>query len=97
MELTPTPAPVPAIDPDSLPPSGFDMSNFDGEIPDAMAKALIAGESGGHPAWDHYGTVWYEQGLFWERVKQYRAVVGVHSAATLQELFDQVNTQYGDR
>lgn len=91
------PVSIPAIDPSTLESSGFEMSNFDGQIPEKMAEALIAGSRGGHPARDHYGDVWYEQELFWERVKQYRVVVGVHSAATLRELFDQVNAQYGDR
>lgn len=84
-----------ATDPYLLPESGIEMSNFDLVIPNGMEAALRSGQSGAHPAWDHWGIVWYEGGLFWEQVKRYREVVDIVSAATLEELMALVNARWG--
>lgn len=72
------------------------MSNFDHSIDDGLEDALRAGGVfGRHAAWNFNGKVWFADGLFHEEVWRYHAPVGTHSAATLPELMQIVNDEYG--
>jgi hypothetical protein len=73
------------------------MSNFDHSIDPGMDEDLRAGMRGEHTAWNFHGQVWYDpaEGAFKEEVSVHKAVRGVLSAPTLEELMDEVNAEYG--
>ena len=82
---------------EDLPESGNSMSNCDGSIDDGMEADLKNGMRSSHAGWDFYGLVWFEDGKFYEMVKQYRAHVATHCADTLEELMESVNSEFGYR
>ena len=76
----------------------LEMSNFDGCIDEGLEEALKKEPGrvcGAHPAWNHYGQVYYKNGLFFEEVMVYGSLRSVESAPTLKELMNKVNDQYG--
>lgn len=75
-----------------------EYSNFDHTHPGEEAEAAVrAGtHSIDHPAWGHYGTIWFEDGKFVEEVKRYGTIVGRMTGDSLQEVFDAVNDTYGN-
>jgi hypothetical protein len=75
---------------------GLDYSNCDHVLPDGLEEALRAGKRGEHPAWEHFGHLWFEDGKFYEMVMRYRSVVGVYGADSLRELIDDVNERWGN-
>lgn len=80
---------------DHMRQEGRTMSNFDHVIPAAMESALRDGAEGSHPGWDHWGRVWFAEGLFHEDVMQYGHIVKRVSAESLRELMRQVNDEFG--
>ena len=48
-----------------------------------------------HPAWDHWGSIWFEDGQFHEEVMVYGSVKKVISADTIEEVFNLVNEEFG--
>lgn len=83
--------------PEHLNDAGRSYSNFDHEEPEGMEIELKAGEVYClHPAWEHHGTMWFENGEFHEEVHRYGVHVDTQTAATLKELFDAVNEKWGE-
>lgn len=84
------------VPPDNLEGLEETYSNFDCEMPDGVEAALRTGKvSMDHPAWDHWGVVWFADGRFHEMVKQYQAHVETVSADRLDDLVREVNDRYG--
>lgn len=74
----------------------FSMSNFDHEIDDGMAEALKAGGVfGRHHAWNFNGMVWFANEKFHEEVWVHNSPVTTVSADTLEELMQEVNSEFG--
>jgi hypothetical protein len=74
------------------------VSNFDGIVPDGLEEKLRTGKVWcAHPAWDHWGAIWFADGKFHEMVKQYRVHVATVSGDTLREVLDEVNERFGCR
>ncbi len=75
------------------------MSNFDGEIDEGLAEALTAKPAlvmAQHSAWNFCGFVWFEDGKFIEQVWRYGSPVTELNADTLEELMEEVCSEYGD-
>ena len=71
-------------------------SNFDCEVPkDAEEKLRTGSFAVEHPAWDHWGCMWFADGKFHERVMVYHSHVATVSGDTLKEVFSEVNDQFG--
>ena len=71
-------------------------SNFDNLMPEGAENILKKGEYYiAHPAHDHWGAMWYEEGKFYEKVMQYTSHIDTVSAESLRELFYEVNVRYG--
>ena len=77
--------------------TGRGMSNFDHTVDEGMEDDLRAGMRGTHAAWNFHGEVWYDpdEQVFREEIRQYQAVQGTRSAATLEELMQVVNDEFG--
>ena len=77
--------------------TGLAMSNFDHEVDDGMAEALKADPNAyaHHYGWEFCATVVYADGLFRSYVRRYRVHVGTLEAATLEELMEATNAEYG--
>lgn len=72
------------------------MSNFDYDIPPDMEKVLRAGDCHGtHAAWNFYGYVWFQDGLFHEDVWRFGRSIAVRSSDSLQGLMTIVNEEFG--
>ena len=81
---------------DNMGEYGEHYSNFDHAIPENAEDVLRSGEwCITHPAWDHHGRMFFQDGLFHEVVKRYGSVVGVVSGTTLEDVFNSVNEKYG--
>jgi len=48
-----------------------------------------------HCAWDHWGEVWYEDGMFHERVWTYGIIRKVFNNESVEELIEEVNQEFG--
>ena len=84
-------------EPEGWEPLEHTISNFDGgKVADGIEERLRAGGCyAEHPAWDHWGAIWFADGQFHERVMQYRAHVATVSNDNLTELVRKVNDTYG--
>ena len=74
------------------------MSNLDHTIDDGLEAALKAAPSAiycRHAAWNFNGRVWWDGQMFVEQVWVYGSPRAEIRAATLQELMDEVNSEYG--
>ena len=84
--------------PDGLEDLGDMYSNFDHILKDGAESALRAGDNYfTHPAWDHYGFVWFADDKFHEMVKQHRIHVATISNESLEEVIAEVNDTYGHK
>ena len=81
----------------AMPESEHGMSNFDHAIDEGLEDALRSGMTGRHAAWNFNGLVWLDDrtGMFCEVVRRYHVITGVHCAASLKELMDEVSDEYG--
>jgi hypothetical protein len=71
-------------------------SNFDHTYDKEVAERLQEGGFyAGYPAWDWYGSVWFEDGQFHCRVKRYREHIGTVSADSMEELMKETSDKYG--
>jgi hypothetical protein len=73
------------------------MTNYDRSIDEGLADDLRAGMRAFHSAWDFNGQVWYDpdEDVFKEDVWVYHAKVATRSAATLEDLMQVVNDEFG--
>jgi hypothetical protein len=72
------------------------MTNFDHSIAPGLEGMLRSGKVYcHHAALDFNGDVWFEDGLFHERVNVYHKAVAHYEAPTLRELMVMVNDEHG--
>lgn len=72
------------------------MSNFDGEIDQGIAERLKDETAiADYPAWDFHAQVWFEDGIYYCLIKQYREHIATLEASTLKELMEEACSQYG--
>lgn len=72
------------------------ITNFDHTVSYGLEDLLRSGKIYCyHTAWEFHGDVWFEDGLFHERVNRYHVAVAHHEAPTLQELMQIVNDEHG--
>lgn len=84
--------------PEDYEDAGESYSNFDHTEPQGYEDKMRAGRFFClHPAWEHHGTMWFEDGEFHEEVWRHGAHIDTLSAASLRELFDAVNEKWGDK
>jgi len=82
--------------PDDLKKFKQEYSNYDCVVPKGAEKALKTGEYYvEHPAWNHWGMIYFKDGKFIEQVLQYGSVVGIVEGDTLEQVFKNVNDKYG--
>lgn len=86
-----------AIDPGKLEVYAEEYSNFNREMPVNAEEVLRSGKVINHPAWDHFGKMYFEGGVFKEQVWQYGSIQEVCEADTVEGLFSLVNGKYGQR
>ena len=74
-------------------------SNCDHVHPGVAAEASVKAGTHfiNHPAWEHFGNIWFHDGRFVERVWRHRTVVDVVHGDSLKEVFEAVNTIHGER
>jgi hypothetical protein len=77
------------------PNCGLGMSNYDMQIDDGLEVALREGRVGSHFAWNFFGRVWFSDGVFYEEVWRHRTPKKLHAAASLRDLMDTVNNEWG--
>ncbi len=83
---------------ESMTEIGLEMSNFDGEIDEGMADALMGQEGdvfGYHCGWNFCARVFYRDNAFHSEVQRYGVHVETITAASLEDLMKSVNEQYG--
>lgn len=72
------------------------MSNFDGEVDEAVAERLKVEEVlAAYPGWEFHARCWYEDGQYHAEVRRYHAVVAILSAPTPAELRREVSADWG--
>lgn len=72
------------------------MSNFDGEVDEAIAAKLRSGQfTAGYPGWNFHARCWFADGQYHARVKVYCSVRGYYSADTPKELMRAISERYG--
>ena len=72
-------------------------SNFDHRVVESIKELVAAGAHyGTHTAYDHFGVIWCENGRWFEEVQRFHRIVKVVDAATLEELVQVVNEEFGD-
>ncbi len=75
---------------------GVVMTNFDHSVDEKVARALLEpGTIAAYTAWDFYGHVWHEGGMFYCLVKRYRIPVSAHKCETLKEMMEEVSGEWG--
>lgn len=75
---------------------GIKLSNFDFKIEDGTEDELRAGNVYcGYSAWDFFGDVWFEDGMFHCYVMIYGGHVDTISAGSLHELMELCSDAYG--
>ena len=83
--------------PDGLEDIGDMYSNFDHILQNGAEEAVQEGDKYfTHPAWNHYGYVWFADGMFHEMVKQRGTHVATISDESLKQVLAEVNDTYGD-
>lgn len=82
-------------EPDAIEVADIEISNFDHSVPDEAERVLRGGKAIEHPAWDHWGLIWFSGGQFHERVMRYNAHVATISADSLADLLEEVNDRFG--
>ena len=66
-------------------------------MPEGAEKALRSLVFGlEHPAWDHWGFVWFQDGKFYEMVRQYHVHVATISGDSLEKVIEEVNDRFGN-
>lgn len=77
--------------------SEYEMSNFDHSIDEGLEADLRAGKWSCHSGLNFNGIVWWdgERKLFREAVSVFHVVQAIMEAASLSELMDTVNDEYG--
>ena len=82
--------------PDNLEEVSDGYSNFDCQEPEGAEQALREGKGYiRHPAWDHHGEIWFEDGKFYEQVYRYGTHVATIEGNSLKGVFEAVNDQFG--
>jgi hypothetical protein len=73
------------------------MSNFDHEVNRDVEFTLRTNEStyAGYPAWNFYGSVWYEDSMFHCEIMVYGSYRETISAETLEEIMEIASNKYG--
>lgn len=74
-----------------------EYSNFDHKHPGEEAEAALRAGTHyvEHPAYDHYGVIWFDGEQFIERTKAYHVVVGVYKGDSMKDVFEQANEEHG--
>jgi hypothetical protein len=86
------------LDPLDMREIAYAMSNFDYEVDDGMAEALMNEPGqvfGRHAGWNFNGRVYFHDGMFHEQVWVYGSPLETISADTLEDLMKKVNQEYG--
>jgi len=75
-----------------------EYSNFDHTPPGEDAiEALKAGTHYvAHPAWDHWGAIWFKDGKFIEETKAYQSIVGTYTGDSINSVYEQANEAHGN-
>ena len=72
------------------------LTNFDHSVAPGLEEKLKAEKIFcRHAAYEFNGEVWYEDGLFHEKVFRFHVAVAHHEAPTLRELMTLVNDDHG--
>lgn len=72
-------------------------SNFDHVINESAVEELKKGISfAAYPGWDFYATVWYANGLFHAKIKQYQVHVDTISAKTFAKVKKLICKTFGN-
>ena len=83
--------------PDGLEECDLGMSNFDHSIDEGFEKALRTRRVyGQHSGWNFCGYAWFADGQFHEDVWHYNEYRETFTAASLPELMEAVNNEWGD-
>lgn len=76
-----------------------DYSNFDHRLQDREG-ALAALHAGthyiAHPAWDHWGAIWFENGKYYEQVMRFGSHLDTVEGDTIDEVFRLSNESFGE-
>jgi hypothetical protein len=72
------------------------MTNFDNTIKEGAEEKLRSGQFvGTYHAWNFFGLVWFQDGLFHCQVMRYRSVCETVSKESLKEIMDYCCDKYG--
>jgi hypothetical protein len=75
---------------------GTVYSNFDHVLEKAIAEKLaLGGSRASHAAWDFNGIVWFEDGVWFEKINRYQHHETTLEGATLEEVLSEANGRFG--
>jgi hypothetical protein len=78
----------------------LEMSNFDHTVDDGLAEKLKSGKNwADYSAWNFHGRIFWDNNKeqFGCEIRQYRALMEIIFADTLEEIMEEVSCKYGDQ